>query len=109
MRTYFYGETTIENNQCLARNFWVFWSLDQEKAWRESYKLDIRQSLNYFFYILIWFLYFYIFRYSAHTGDIVALQRCKIFPKNFLTVGDYTAKVGHSDQKGYKIDASNFW
>ena len=107
MRTYFYGETTIENNQCLARNFWVFWYLDQEKAQREFYKLDIfyfkghmklfRQSLNYFFYILILFLYFYIFRYSAHTGDIVALQRCKIFPKNFLTVGDYTAKVGHSD------------
>ncbi|XP_023324346.1 dynein intermediate chain 3, ciliary [Eurytemora carolleeae] len=36
-------------------------------------------------------------RYSAHTGDIVALQRCKIFPKNFLTVGDYTAKIWSED------------
>ena len=83
MRTYFYGETTIENNQCLARNFWVFWSLDQEKAWRESYKLDIRQSLNFFF--IFWFG-FYISIYLDTVlilGILLLFNDVKYFLKTF--------------------------
>ena len=93
MRTYFYGETTIENNQCLARNFWVFWYLDQEKAQREFYKLDIfyfkghlklfRQSLNYFF--IFWFS-FYISIYLDTVlilGILLLFNDVKYFLKTF--------------------------
>lgn len=31
--------------------------------------------------------------YTAHLGNVRALQRNPMFPKNFLTVGDWTAKV----------------
>lgn len=31
--------------------------------------------------------------YTAHIGPVYAVQRHPIYPKNFLTVGDWTAKV----------------
>ena len=31
--------------------------------------------------------------YPAHVGPVYALQRNPFFPKNFLSVGDWTAKV----------------
>lgn len=31
--------------------------------------------------------------YKEHIGPVYALQRNPFFPKNFLTVGDWTARV----------------
>ena len=36
-------------------------------------------------------------RYDAHYGPVMALQRNTSFTKNFLTVGDWTAKVPQSN------------
>jgi len=33
--------------------------------------------------------------YPGHWGPIYALQRNPFFPKNFLTVGDWTARVSY--------------
>lgn len=35
--------------------------------------------------------------YAAHLGSIQALQRNPMFPKNFLTVGDWSAKIWSED------------
>jgi len=32
--------------------------------------------------------------YPGHVGPVYALQRNPFFPKNFLSVGDWTARVG---------------
>jgi len=33
--------------------------------------------------------------YPGHHGPVYSLQRNPFFPKNFLTVGDWTARVSH--------------
>ena len=37
--------------------------------------------------------------YPGHHGPIYALQRHPQFPKNFLTVGDWTARIWNDDLK----------
>jgi dynein intermediate chain 2 len=37
--------------------------------------------------------------YPGHHGPIYALQRHPMFPKNFLTVGDWTARIWNDDLK----------
>ena len=41
--------------------------------------------------------------YSGHQGPIYALQRNPFFPKNFLTVGDWTARIWSEDIKDASI------
>ncbi|XP_028675444.2 dynein axonemal intermediate chain 2-like [Erpetoichthys calabaricus] len=41
--------------------------------------------------------------YSGHHGPIYALQRNPFFPKNFLTVGDWTARIWSEDIKESSI------
>ncbi|XP_060948510.1 dynein axonemal intermediate chain 2-like [Limanda limanda] len=43
--------------------------------------------------------------YEGHHGPIYALQRNPFFPKNFLTVGDWTARIWSEDIK----DSSIMW
>lgn len=43
--------------------------------------------------------------YSGHFGPVYSLQRNPFFPKNFLTVGDWTAKIWSEDIR----DASVMW
>lgn len=38
-------------------------------------------------------------RFSAHLGPVLALQRNPAFQKNFLTVGDWTARIWAEDCK----------
>ena len=35
--------------------------------------------------------------YPGHFGPVYALQRNPFFPKNFLTVGDWTARIWSED------------
>lgn len=37
--------------------------------------------------------------YEGHHGPVYALQRNPFFPKNFLTVGDWTARIWSEDIK----------
>lgn len=41
--------------------------------------------------------------YEGHHGPIYALQRNSFFPKNFLTVGDWTARIWSEDIKESSI------
>lgn len=41
--------------------------------------------------------------YSGHHGPVYALQRNPFFPKNFLTVGDWTARIWSEDIKESSI------
>ncbi|XP_053707585.1 dynein intermediate chain 3, ciliary [Synchiropus splendidus] len=41
--------------------------------------------------------------YTSHTGPIHALQRNPFFPKNFLTVGDWTARIWSEDIRDSSI------
>ncbi|XP_034400408.1 dynein intermediate chain 3, ciliary [Cyclopterus lumpus] len=43
--------------------------------------------------------------YNGHQGPVYALQRNPFFPKNFLTVGDWTARIWSEDIK----DSSILW
>lgn len=42
-------------------------------------------------------MYSYNFQYEAHLGPVYSLQRNPTFLKNFLTVGDWTARVWSED------------
>ncbi|KAM9839088.1 dynein axonemal intermediate chain 2 [Aulostomus maculatus] len=46
--------------------------------------------------------------YSGHHGPIYALQRNPFFPKNFLTVGDWTARIWSEDIKDSSIMWTNY-
>ena len=41
--------------------------------------------------------------YNAHFGPVYALQRNPCFPKNFLTVGDWCARIWSEDIKESSI------
>lgn len=41
--------------------------------------------------------------YDGHHGPVYALQRNPFFPKNFLTVGDWTARIWSEDIKESSI------
>lgn len=41
--------------------------------------------------------------YQGHHGAIYAMQRNPFFPKNFLTVGDWTARIWSEDIKESSI------
>lgn len=43
--------------------------------------------------------------FSGHYGPVYALQRNPFFPKNFLTVGDWTARIWSEDLR----DSSIMW
>ncbi|CAG9839967.1 unnamed protein product [Diabrotica balteata] len=45
---------------------------------------------------------------NAHMGPIVALQRNPAFPKNFLTIGDWTAKIWTEDCRESSIIWTGF-
>lgn len=40
--------------------------------------------------------------YSGHIGPVYSLQRNPFFPKNFLSVGDWTARVGNKYENSCK-------
>ncbi|XP_063716871.1 dynein intermediate chain 3, ciliary-like [Symsagittifera roscoffensis] len=46
--------------------------------------------------------------YSGHHGPIYALQRNPFFPKNFLTVADWTARIWSEDIKDSSIMWTNY-
>uniref|UniRef100_A0A8C2QB32 Dynein, axonemal, intermediate chain 2a n=1 Tax=Cyprinus carpio TaxID=7962 RepID=A0A8C2QB32_CYPCA len=46
--------------------------------------------------------------YSGHHGPIYALQRNPFFPKNFLTVADWTARIWSEDIKESSIISSKY-
>ncbi|XP_056433273.1 dynein axonemal intermediate chain 2 [Gadus chalcogrammus] len=46
--------------------------------------------------------------YSGHQGPIYALQRNPFFPKNFLTVGDWTARIWSEDIKDASIMSTKY-
>ncbi|XP_056153620.1 dynein axonemal intermediate chain 2 [Lampris incognitus] len=46
--------------------------------------------------------------YSGHHGPIYALQRNPFFPKNFLTVGDWTARIWSEDIKESSIMSTKY-
>lgn len=39
-------------------------------------------------------------QYNGHLGPVYSLQRNPFFPKNFLSVGDWKARVGFIFQEG---------
>lgn len=41
--------------------------------------------------------------FSGHHGPIYALQRNPFYPKNFLTVGDWTARIWSEDSRESSI------
>lgn len=47
-------------------------------------------------------------RFTAHMGPVVALQRNPAFVKNFLTVGDWSAKIWSEDCKESSIMWTGF-
>lgn len=46
--------------------------------------------------------------YDGHHGPVYALQRNPFFPKNFLTVGDWTARIWSEDIKESSIMWTRF-
>ncbi|CAL8309424.1 unnamed protein product [Boreogadus saida] len=46
--------------------------------------------------------------YSGHQGPIYALQRNPFYPKNFLTVGDWTARIWSEDIKDASIMSTKY-
>ncbi|KAG7260997.1 hypothetical protein CRUP_018333, partial [Coryphaenoides rupestris] len=46
--------------------------------------------------------------YAGHHGPIYALQRNPFFPKNFLTVGDWTARIWSEDIKESSIMSTKY-
>ncbi|XP_075994951.1 dynein axonemal intermediate chain 2-like isoform X2 [Genypterus blacodes] len=46
--------------------------------------------------------------YSGHLGPVYALQRNPFFPKNFLTAGDWTARIWSEDIKDSSIMWTNY-
>lgn len=48
------------------------------------------------------------FRFNSHLGPVLALQRNPGFVKNFLTIGDWTAKIWSEDCKESSIMWTSF-
>lgn len=51
----------------------------------------------------------FVGKYNAHHGPVYALQRNSAFVKNFLSVGDWTAKIWSEDCKESAILWTNYY
>jgi dynein intermediate chain 2 len=49
-----------------------------------------------------------MFKFSAHYGPVLALQRNPAFLKNFLTIGDWTARIWSEDCRESSIMWTSF-